>query len=238
MKFSEHLDSLAALATDYVKKIDGLVDSYRFDSRYDDTYSDTLKAQRIEQRKADYEREIRNLADSAKEKAKTHLDGLRAIVADFVTADTDTGLLAQLQALKTTGVQLSGPELAIYQKKCAGNYIGMKLLSEISGIDSGMPKLDDFENDVNNLASIFNSLFDYRGPQGELAGLSATPPVTTWGTDTRTGSVIEQRRLTSLPQTAKDMTAAWEQRMSGDFIPNNVLAAKQMGKARAGGEDA
>ena len=193
MKFGKHLDALAAIAADYTAKIDSLVDNYKFDGRYDYQYNDEMRQQRVNERNARYESEIKRIADSSREQAQTHLDGLRQIMTDFVTSDTDPALLAQLQAIKATGIKLTGAEIQLYQKKC-NTYLSKRILAEIVGVDSGPPKIEDFESDLSSLTETFSNLFSYLGNSGQLCGLSPTPPASRWAADTVIGHTIERSR--------------------------------------------
>lgn len=227
MDIKEHLTALERIAKGYVEHIDAMAGTFCRECEQDRLYNADIQDRRANERKAEYADKVTSAATEARDKAAPHIEGLREAVTAFVTADTDAGLLQQLQAVKNIGVQLSAREIEIFQHKCSGNYIAMRLLGEITGITTDIPKLEQFEDDINNLNSLFNSIHWYRGPNGELCNLA--PASTTWGEETAAGSAIFQNRLANFPKTLNDLEETWAKRMTGPFITTGAYQAKQIG---------
>lgn len=227
MDIKEHLTALERIAREYTSRIDSLAESFNRASERDRVYNEDIQSRRMVERKAEYADKVTSAATEARDKAAPHIEALREAVTDFVTADTSAGLMQQLQAVKNIGVQLSAREVEVFQRKCSGNYIAMRLLGEITGVNTDIPKLEQFEDDINNLNSLFNSIHWYRGPNGELCNLA--PASTTWGEETAAGSAIFQNRLLNFPKTLSTLEETWAKRMTGPFITTGAYQAKQIG---------
>lgn len=230
----EHLAALQKIVMDFVKRIDSMVDSFAYDSKDDHFYNAEIQQQRKSEREADYSERIARAANDAQDDARTHFAALKRAVTDFVTADTDPALLAQLQALQAAGLSLNDIELSAYEDRCRGNYTAMRLLAHMAGAERGLPRLDDFKTDLDNLRMTFDGILGYRGEDGTFCGFAKDHDGPKYGAGTATGNAIAKGMIAKLPETLSAILERWETATTGPFISPSELLGKKVGRDMAG----
>ncbi len=192
---------LKQISSDYRAAVDELAEDYELAGRQDYLYNNEIKAQRVQQRNADFNNRISQAAARAQEAAAPEIVKLRGAIQAYITDSTDPATVQTRQALLSAGVELSDMEIVAFAEK--GGYAVLRLLEKPSKGHVVAPDPMRFEQELRDLEIHFRDIGAYRGG---LASISTDRP---WGQAPATGSVIVRGMIDKLPAKLDAMAARW-----------------------------
>lgn len=199
---NEVFEKLKKISDSYKKTATDIAENYDLDGRKDYLYSDEVKGQREAERNIRFNAEIDKAAEKALSEAMAEIDKLRGAVREYVVSSDDAAALAALQALVSSGVELSDSELAAFSQK--GGFATWKLLEKSSGGKVRAPRLERLEEDLGELTSFFKNVVFFRGG---LGGINVARP---WGQSGTFGDVVMRGQLDKFPEKLSQMQERWE----------------------------
>ncbi len=200
-----HFENISRASADFVKRIDNLIPNELTDAAEDERYSDAVKKERQDSRRAAIAAAISNGAAAAKQQAVAEIEAMRAAFSKFMTTVSDPGALQTLQALLSTGVELSPAEIQVYAS--TGDYATLRILEPHGKGHVIAPRAEDFERDMRKPLDHYNMLAAYSGPSCELADAVTARP---YGQSPRVAGAIIKGVIGSFPASLDEIGARWE----------------------------
>jgi len=194
-------EKLKEIASDYRTAVDELAEEYELDGRQDYLYNDEIKAQRVQERNADFNERIARVAAKAQEAATPEIAKLRGAIQAYITTSTDPATVQTLQALLSAGVELSSAEIEAFAQK--GGYGVLRLLEKPSMGHIVAPSPERYERELKDLERNFRDIGFYRGK------LAAIGPGGYFGQGSTVSSVVMQGMIDKLPAKLDAMAERW-----------------------------
>ena len=139
--------------------------------------------------------------EAAKEKAAAEIAGLREKLHRYITNPGDPAVLQTLQALLSSGVELSKEEVKTFS--ASGSYAMLRMLEKPSRGTVRPVRVEAYEAALSELTDLFDHLSAYRGelapigPGGYIVKYSAV-----WNS-------IMESRMRNFPAKADELSAMW-----------------------------
>ncbi len=95
-----YFETIKQAAAGHIANVDRLIPDWQRETARDVDFSDRVKNERMDARKAAAQRAITDSAERAKEQATTAVDAMRADFKKYMTTTSDPGALQSLQAHK------------------------------------------------------------------------------------------------------------------------------------------
>lgn len=153
--------NLKKISAAYKADVDELAEKWELAGRQDYQFTDEVKAQRIQDRNADYANRLTAIADRAQREAEKEIEKLRNTLQKWVVTSDSADTLQGLQAALSAGVALTVQEAAMFAQN--GGYLTGKLLEKATGGRFTAQSVTGYEDDLKELARHFKELRYYRG---------------------------------------------------------------------------
>lgn len=197
----KEFENLKRIASSYKEDVDALAVSYRAEVDRDANFRDDIRESRAADRNARFNAEISSKAAAAKEKAATEIAGLREKLHKYITAPGDPAVLQTLQALLSSGVELTKEEIKVFS--ASGNYAVLRMLEKPSRGTVRPVRVEAYEVALGELTELFNNLSAYRG---ELASIGPGGYIVKYST---VGNSIMESRVRNFPAKADELAEMW-----------------------------
>lgn len=107
----EHFTNIQRAADDFIERVDAIIPGQQKEAETDYLFSDAVKRDRMERRREAAQFAINDGARQAKERATVEVDAMRGAFRRYMTAPADPAQLASLQALLSSGIELTDKEI-------------------------------------------------------------------------------------------------------------------------------
>lgn len=159
MNVKHHFSDLKNILEHRNEKISSELSRCRTEAaRIASRYSEAVAGEELSKLERDARTAIQDIDQTAHDKALETVERLRGQLAEYITSDTDPGLLAQLQTAKLFGLKLTNSELSAMAAKANGDPVAMACLAQLadqSGFAFDFTTAANLEGDLKKIMSLF-----------------------------------------------------------------------------------
>lgn len=159
MNVKHHFSDLKNILEHRNEKISSELSRCRTEAaRIASRYSEAVAGEELSKLERDARTVIQDIDQTAHDKALETVERLRGQLAEYITSDTDPGLLAQLQTVQSFNLYLTRSEIEAMAAKSNGNPVTLAALAqaaERSNFQVTYTTVADLEADLKKIMSLF-----------------------------------------------------------------------------------
>lgn len=199
---AKYFDTIKQASAGFVAAVDSMIPDYQREANADRQYNADLQQQRRADRNTNTRRAVEAAAAAAKSAADAAISEMKGDFDAYMMKSHPA--LPTLQAMLSAGVQLTEQEIKTFAQ--TQNFAILRLLEKPSRGHIVAPDRARFDNDMQELTSLFNSLAGYCGPNAELLD---TIPARNGGLSPRVYATVIKAQLANLPAKLAEISERW-----------------------------